>query len=161
MPFNVQEFDNRKMPSMRALTSGGYEVGQRPNPNSGMATFKRGQQQAAQQTNPLGQGIDQQQRGMASRNAYDFEKSRESHAVGGPSTLSTVLPDARWEGVFQALQDRGVDKLATGAAKFGQAPGFFDTQSNANSPSMQALKQQLATQDTNEYRDPVSHRKTR
>jgi hypothetical protein len=161
MPFSVQEFDNRRMPSLRALARGGYEVAQKPDPNSGMATFQRGQQQATQDTNPLGQGIDQQQRGMASRSAYDFDKSRETHAVGGPSTLNTVLPDARWEGVFQALQDRGVDKLASGAAKFGDAPGFFDTQNSSNSPAMQALKQHLVTQDLNNYRDPVTHQKIR
>lgn len=115
--------------AVQPMTSGGYQRAAQPNPNSGMATYARGQQDT---TNPLGAGIGQMQRGMANRQAYDYEASTAPRATGAPNFINSVLPDARWEGLKQALAERGTDKLRTGAAAKWDAPGFFDLQTKTN-----------------------------
>ncbi len=60
--------------------------------------------------------------------------------AGSPRIPTGIAPESpQWAGYFQALQDQGVDKLATSAATkgmetppsinpFGSQAGFFDTQ---------------------------------
>jgi hypothetical protein len=110
---------------VQARPEGGYTVANTPNPNSGRATFDRGQ---ADSINPLGDNIGLMQRGMANRMISDYADSTQPRVVGAPSRLSTVLPDARWEGFKQALYERGVGRLTTTATRKQGSPGYFDQQ---------------------------------
>lgn len=107
---------------------GGYERSTRPNPNSAMATFERRSQDGYQGGgSALGAGIGQMLRGMENRRAEDLANAQGSLARG-VGTISTVLPDIRWEGLKQALYEAGVGRARTGARAGMGSPGFYDVQ---------------------------------
>lgn len=121
-------------------------------------------------------GVSLMQRGMAQRAAEQAAITRLPLAYGDaqldklpnnpgssvvrtrfdPSTVSQAatrggyLPDARWEGLKQALADAGVDRVRTGARAGWDAPGFFDTQTPqmkfAYSARERALMAEMAKQ---------------
>lgn len=203
MPWSISERSISRRPSVKAMATGGYEVADRPNPNSGMEVYKRGiQAKTGRTSGPLlptvmggptpdmgssgGQdkrlrtleeqetagvgvtgpdslGIGVMRRGMDAKAAQRLEAMHQSPAMvyeedaaipnnsgstvrtyfESPSTSNlqqstrgNYLADPRFEGLKQSLYEAGVDSIATGAAKFGDAPGFFDTQR----PSLNGLQ---------------------
>lgn len=165
MPWSISEHQGRGLPpvSPNMGGGGGYQVAHRPDPNSGMELFKRGQgaPQAQGGFNPaitasgesaLSANLGLQQRGMQNRQQFDQAESARNpyHNIGAPV-------DPMWEGLKQALYERGTGEIQTGGVggmdmsrgqttmgptsqgggitHMGQNSGFFDTQS----PSMNGL----------------------
>ena len=54
MPWGVKQYENRGLPAAAAQAAGGYTRAERPNPNSAMATFQRGQTSNTQNAPGLG-----------------------------------------------------------------------------------------------------------
>lgn len=92
-------------------------------------------------------------RAVANRQAADFAQSTAQRPIGAPAVINTVLPDARWEGLKQALADAGVGRIRTGARAGMGGPGFFDTQQprmtrayNTMTPRERLLLEEMARQ---------------
>ncbi len=96
-------------------------------------------------------GIALQQRGMDAWRAEQANRLKTYQAgmqpIGAPPPVTNVLPDPKWQGLFQALAEQGVDKLKSSGAS-GGAMGPFDQQ--VASPQQRlALLTQLKAQDWN------------
>jgi hypothetical protein len=142
MPVSVR-VSNRRMPNVRPMQTGGYEaVTGRPDPNDAFPTWMRGQQGGqAENRFGLGANIALAQQGRAATDADYAAAAQEPRALGAPAQMVRSLPNPAWDAFFGALQNRGVERLQTGAAHrgWGDAPGFFDTQ--GTSGPMQGLMQ--------------------
>lgn len=97
-------------------------------------------------------GIGVQQRGM---DAYQAAQQQRTHdwyggkqPIGAPPPVNNILPDPKWQGLFQAMAEQGVTKAGTAAASGMGQPGFFDTQ-DPRAQQKQALMNQLRAQDVN------------
>ena len=161
MPFNVSVQNlgsNSRRFAVSPNQAGGYNRSERPNPNSGMATFQRNQQPATQptqgpilppsvaSTDPLGVGL--QQRGMAARAEADQAQATDSAALG-VALPTNVLADPKWQGLLQALFEAGGNHVMARGSGWG-TPGFF-AQQDPHHLQRRALAEQLASQDINQY----------
>ena len=98
-------------------------------------------------------GIALQQRGMEAWRTDQANRLRQyqngQQPIGAPAPVTNVLPDPKWQGLFQALAEQGVGKLkSSGAAGMGLGP--FD-QSAVSPQQRLALFTQLKAQDLNTY----------
>lgn len=98
-------------------------------------------------------GIALQQRGMEAWKAAQDARLRQYQAgqqpLGAPPPVTNVLPDPKWQGLFQALAEQGVSKLKSGGAA-GYGRGAFDAPV-MNTQQQLALLNQLKAQDLNTY----------
>jgi hypothetical protein len=141
MPVRLR-VSNRRMPNVRPMQTGGYEaVTGNPDPNDAFPTWARGQAGQPDNRFALGENIALAQQGRAATEADYTAASQEPRALGAPAQMVRSLPNPAWDAFFGALQNRGAERLQTGAAHrgWGDAPGFFDTQ--GMSGPMQGLMQ--------------------
>ncbi len=158
---------------------GGFTREGTPNPNDAMATYKRGAGSvpvgayagggdrtgtlppflAGSGESALSANLGLLQRAKDTRAAYDMGEV-DRRAQAGNTGLAAIAPlamlpmDQRFDALLQALAERGVSKLSTGAAHFRDAPGFFDQQ-NPDSQAQQARADTLRLQDISRLMDAM------
>lgn len=149
MPFSITSRDiSRRMP-VQARSQGGYAVAEQSDPNDAIETFRRrqgsvpegaytgSQMPNANAANPVlasngasafGQNIALMQRAQQASRESDWQDTTSD------ARRNIVLRDPRWLMLSQALNEAGTDRMATGASRGWEQPGFFDA------PSMSALR---------------------
>lgn len=150
----------RRRPSMRALSSGGYEIAGKPE-NYAELAYGRGQHGSPEFGSPANDprrplnestlNANAEAMNRATISQIEAEEGEERLRATERPTQQRFRPFDRsfreragqlqwgqspWRNFFQALADKGVDQVQTGAAAGMERPGFFDTQS----PSMAGLQ---------------------
>lgn len=136
MPITISTRPLRTRQAVTANPTGGYSVAERPDPNSGIATYDRN---AVSKPNDLGIGL--MQRGMATSQAEDAAHAQDAFHRGVLTNI--VARDPKWQGLFQALAEAGANKVRTGSAAEwdaeGASPGFFESQPSQMSRAVNTM----------------------
>ncbi len=179
MPVNVsvQPLTSRFAVSPQA--GGGYGRVSRPDPNDAMALYLQSHAQpvAGPHTSfehpvsamspavtntgesSLSANLALLDRARQNRQAFNANEGANRIAAGNTgiaavAPLSLMPMDRRFDALLQALSESGATGLKTGAAKFHDAPGFFDVQ-NPDAQGQQQRADYLRSQDVSRLMDTL------
>lgn len=160
----------RRLPVTSANAMGGYNRAMTPNPNNPMATYKRenptaqlgdsGSPQMGSPANdprqPVSEAALNMDADLTDQSALNRWGASRQHDVQqgqmtqGQATMGNFndrfsqtqnkIMGGSWRGMLQALKNKGVSGLSTGAAAGMQDPGFFDTQDPSLAGVLQARR---------------------
>lgn len=165
MPWTSSEREISRRPSLQAMSGGGFQMYQKPNPNDPVENLKRGfvaTGDPRKQAN-VAQLQEDAARTSQAEAAKDAAYGQQMHDEGridtvGAQSIHNLNRGAQagspWTLFLQAMKNQGVDRMSTGGAAQAHQGGsdelgFYDTQR----PSMAGLRtigqQQRQTQVNN------------